>query len=248
MVEPPQPTRLREPTWLEPYPDVLLGTVVDSAPGPHARYETREAVGLAFVTALQHLPPRQRAVLVLRDVLGFSGAEVAGMLDVSPASSIDDQSGGGQGRTPTRASKGRQRAVGRWPRGSPGARFTARARARRPLRRRRGARRCRHGRFPAQRRCLGANAASALRVPGPLRGRRVPARPSDPAWRAAPARPHPSQRTAAFGCYLPDAHAAIARAYGLMVLTLQGERISAITWFADLGVFPHFGLPRTLPG
>ena len=51
----------------------------------------------------------------------------------------------------------------------------------------------------------------------------------------------------AFGCYLPDTHAAIAHAYGLMVLTLEGDRISAITWFADNSVFPHFGLPRTLP-
>jgi RNA polymerase sigma-70 factor (ECF subfamily) len=51
----------------------------------------------------------------------------------------------------------------------------------------------------------------------------------------------------AFGCYLPDAHAAITRAYALIVLTLEGDRISAMTWFGDLSVFPHFGLPRTLP-
>jgi hypothetical protein len=51
----------------------------------------------------------------------------------------------------------------------------------------------------------------------------------------------------AFGCYLPDPHAAIARSYGLMVLTLEDEGISAITWFGDRGLFPHFGLPRTLP-
>jgi len=85
MVEPPEPTRRSEPIWLEPYPDTLLDDLADSAPGPHARYEMRETVGLAFVTALQHLPPRQRAVLVLRDALGFSGAEVASMLDTSVA-------------------------------------------------------------------------------------------------------------------------------------------------------------------
>ena len=51
----------------------------------------------------------------------------------------------------------------------------------------------------------------------------------------------------AFGCYLPDTHAAIARPYGLIVLTLEGDAIAAITWFADTGVFRHFGLPRTLP-
>jgi RNA polymerase sigma-70 factor (ECF subfamily) len=51
----------------------------------------------------------------------------------------------------------------------------------------------------------------------------------------------------AFGCYLPDAQAAIARAYGLIVLTLADDRISAITWFGERSLLAHFGLPRTLP-
>ena len=68
---PPEPTRRTEPLWLQPYPDALLEDLPDNAPGPEARYETREAVALAFVTGLQRLPPRQRAVLVLRDVLGY---------------------------------------------------------------------------------------------------------------------------------------------------------------------------------
>ena len=72
--------------WLEPYPDVALEGVADAAPGPDARYEMREAVQLAFVAAIQHLPPRQRAVLLLRDVLGWSAAEGARMLDTSVAS------------------------------------------------------------------------------------------------------------------------------------------------------------------
>src|SRR5215472_17931872 len=82
----PQPTRIGEPLWLEPYPDTLLEGIADAAPGPDARFETKEAVALAFVAGLQHLPPRQRAVLVLRDVLGFRATEVAEMLDVSEAS------------------------------------------------------------------------------------------------------------------------------------------------------------------
>ena len=61
-------------TWLEPFPDTLLEGLADHAPGPEARYESREAISLAFMTAVQLLPPRQRAVLILRDVLGFRPA------------------------------------------------------------------------------------------------------------------------------------------------------------------------------
>src|ERR687887_1321209 len=81
--EPPAPTRVAEPTWLEPYPDALLEGIIDASPGPEARYETRETIELAFIAALQALPPRQRAALVLRDVLAFHTAEVAEMLDSS---------------------------------------------------------------------------------------------------------------------------------------------------------------------
>jgi len=86
MTEAPEPTRRAEPIWLQPYPDVLLEGIPDDAPGPEGRYETKEAIALAFIAGLQHLPPQQRAVLVLRDVLGFRAAEVAEMLDTSEPS------------------------------------------------------------------------------------------------------------------------------------------------------------------
>jgi RNA polymerase sigma-70 factor, ECF subfamily len=239
MVEPPEPTRRTEPVWLEPYPDVLLEGVADSTPGPVARYETSEAVGLAFVAALQHLPPRQRAVLVLRDVLGFRGAEVADMLGSSEA-----------------AVKGAlQRA-----RATLKARLAARDREEAPLPRSAGEREL-VGRF-----ALAVEAGDVEAVVSLL---------TDDAWVTMPPQPYEYQGHAAiaafledrasarggralrlvptrangqpaFGCYLPDTHAAIAHSYGLMVLTLEGDRISAITWFGDNSVLPRFGLPRTL--
>ncbi len=79
-VVPPEPTRLGEVVWLEPLPDALVAGGVDVPLGPEARYEQSESVSLAFVCALQVLPPRQIAVLILRDVLGFTAQESAGML------------------------------------------------------------------------------------------------------------------------------------------------------------------------
>src|SRR5262245_51708645 len=84
--EAPEPNRTSEVMWMEPYPDLRLDGLIDQAPGPEARIEAREAISLAFVTALQLLPPRQRAVLILRDVLGFHGREVAQLLDTTEES------------------------------------------------------------------------------------------------------------------------------------------------------------------
>jgi RNA polymerase sigma-70 factor (ECF subfamily) len=81
-VQPPEPTRLGEVPWLEPYPDVALDGLRIPL-GPEARYEQSESMSLAFVTAVQALPPRQVAVLILRDVLGFPAQDVAEMLDTT---------------------------------------------------------------------------------------------------------------------------------------------------------------------
>jgi RNA polymerase sigma-70 factor, ECF subfamily len=240
MVEPPEPTRLSEPIWLEPYPDVLLEGLADSVPTPHARYETQEAVGLAFVTALQHLPPRQRAVLVLRDALGFSGAEVAGMLDTTETAvkgalqraraTLDEHVPTGEReRAPTPDSWRERELVGRfaaaYERGDVDAvvsLLTDDAWVRMP---------------PQPYEYQGRTAIAAL-----LRDRAL--------LRGVPLRLVPTRANGqpAFGAYLPDAHAPISRAYALIVLTLEGDRISAMTWFGDLGLFPHFGLPRILSG
>jgi RNA polymerase sigma-70 factor (TIGR02960 family) len=240
MVEPPEPTRLREPVWLEPYPDALLDDLVDSAPGPHARYETRETVGLAFVTALQHLPPRQRAVLVLRDALGFSRAEVARMLDTTEAAvkgalqraraTLDEHvPAGGLEGAPMPGSRRERELVGRfaaaYERGDVDtvvSLLTDDAWVRMP---------------PQPYEYQGQTAIAAL-----LRDRAI--------RRGAPLRLVATRANGqpAFGAYLPDSRAAISRAYALIVLTLEGDRISAMTWFGDLGVFAHFGLPRILPG
>ena len=85
-VEPPEPTDYNEVPWLEPYPDVLLDELADDAPTPDAIYDAREAISLGFVSALQLLPPRQRAVIVLSDVLGYRPREIAAMLDATEQS------------------------------------------------------------------------------------------------------------------------------------------------------------------
>ena len=239
MTEPPEPTRLTEPIWLQPYPGALLEGMPDASAGPEARYETRETIGLAFVAALQHLPPRQRAALVLRDVLGFRTAEVADMLET----------------TETSVKGALQRA-----RATLEARMPAGARDRVPLpdsaKERELVRRftdaAEQGDTDAIVSLLTDDAWLTMPPePYEYHGRSaIAAFLRDRAIRrGVPLRLVPTRANGqpAFGCYLPDSQAAIMHAYGLLVLTLDAERISAITWFVDRSVFSHFGLPRTLP-
>jgi RNA polymerase sigma-70 factor, ECF subfamily len=239
MDQPPEPTRRTEPIWLEPYPDVLLEGIADRSPGPAARYEARESIELAFIVALQYLPPRQHAALVLRDVLGFRTAEVAEMLDTGEAS----------------VKGALQRARAALEKRLPAA---DRDRAPRPN--------------SARERALVARFADAFQSgdvdevvalltddalltmpPQPLEYQGHDAIAAYLRYRAglrgAPLRVVPTRANTqpALGCYLPDAQAAIARPYSLIVLTLEGDRIAAITRFvADAALFGHFGLPRTL--
>jgi RNA polymerase sigma-70 factor (TIGR02960 family) len=235
----PAPTRLTEPVWVQPYPDVLLEEIPDRSPGPAARYEARESIELAFIVALQRLPPRQRAALVLRDVLGFRTAEVAAMLDTGEASvkgalqrareALRDRLPDAERERAPRPNSDRERQLaGRFADAVESgdidevvALLTDEALLTMP---------------PQPLEYQGHEAIAAfLRYRAELRGVTL---------RVVPTR---ANTQPAFGCYLPDAHAAIARPYGLIVLTLEGEAIAAITWFADTGLFRHFGLPRTLP-
>jgi RNA polymerase sigma-70 factor (TIGR02960 family) len=235
----PRPTSVGEPLWLQPFPDVLLENLADAAPGPEARYETSEAIGLAFVTGLQQMPPLQRAVVVLRDVLGFRVREVAEMLDTTEAS----------------VASALQRA-----RATLEARLPARSRERAPLPRSAREREL-VTRFAEAFQSRDIDGLVALLTddalvtmpphPFEYRGRiaiasflsTVPAGGALDRFHLVATR---ANGQPAFGFYLKDAHCPVARAAGLLVLTLEGDRVSALTAFHDTSVFPLFGLPRAL--
>jgi RNA polymerase sigma-70 factor (TIGR02960 family) len=239
--EAPRPTRRGEPVWLQPYPDALLAGLPDTTVGPEALYEAKETIALAFVVAVQHLPPRQRVVLLLRDALGFRSPEVADMLNTSEAS----------------VNSALQRA-----RATMTALLPARDRERAPLPR------------SAKERGLAQRFAAAFADDNVDD---VVALLTDDAWftmppanleyqgRAAIASfltqsaqyrgnrhtlliPTRANGQPAFGCYVPDERAQIFHLHGILVLTMEGDKISAITRFIDGGPMPHFGLLRTLPG
>jgi RNA polymerase sigma-70 factor (TIGR02960 family) len=236
----PEPTRSGEPLWLEPYPDALLGDLPDTAPGPEARYEARESVSLAFVAALQHLPPRQRAALVLRDVLGFRAAETAAALNCTADAANN------------LLKRARAAMAGRLP---PGWRDQA------PLpgsvREQevtvRFADAFQHGDVQSVVALLTDDAWLTMPpLPFEYQGRdsighflhAVSFRHGTRLPRLIPTR---ANGQPAFGQYVRDPHTPVGHAHGLMVLTLAGDRVRTITGFTDNSVLPRFGLPRTLP-
>jgi RNA polymerase sigma-70 factor (TIGR02960 family) len=234
----PPPTRLTEPTWLEPYPDLLLEGIIDATPGPAARYETKETVELAFIAALQHLPPRQRAVLVLRDVLGYHASEVAGMLDTTEESV--------KGALKRARATIEQRRTSRDRPSPPANSLQERELARR---------------FAA---AFEANDVGGvvnlltddawLTMPPAsieYQGRDAIRDFFRAGWHRPGARYHRLLATRAntqpaFGCYRRDPDTGIAHGAGMIAITLDGGRISAITRFHDRSVMPGFGLPPTL--
>jgi RNA polymerase sigma-70 factor (TIGR02960 family) len=237
----PEPTRVGAPTRLEPYPDVLLEGIIDSSPGPDARYEARETLELAFIAALAHLPPRQRATLVLRDVLGFHAAEVADLLDSSVDSvksalkraraTIEERlPATGRDHPPLANSAGERELVRRFADAFQAddingvvALLTEDAWLTMP---------------PTILEYQGRSAIASFleEVATWRRGQR---------YRLTPTR---ANTQPAFACYRTDAHTPIAHATGLVVLTLQGEEIAAITQFLDPSILSRFGLPPTLHG
>jgi RNA polymerase sigma-70 factor (TIGR02960 family) len=236
-VEPPEPTRLGELVWLEPFPDALLEGAIDMPLGPEARYEQTEAISLAFVTALQLLPPRQLAVLILRDVLGFHANEVAGMLD-STVESVNSA------LKRARASLQRRQPPtdGREPAPAPDSPSERALLAE-------FVRAYESGDLDVLVALLTEGVhVSMPPIPLEYQGRGVVARLFASIFgsgRRVDLVPTRANGQPAFGAYL-RASTGIRHGTGLFVLTLTGDRISVFTRF-DSSVLPWFGLPRSLP-
>jgi RNA polymerase sigma-70 factor (ECF subfamily) len=234
---------LTETVWLDPFPDE---GIPDGHASPDARYEQRESVELAFIAALQHLPERQRAVLLLRDVLGFAPAEIAVALDATPAavySTLQRAHAAVEERLPARSQQATLRTIGderlralverfvrAWEDADVAtitAMLTADATLAMP---------------PRPNWYRGAAAIGAFLAKGPL---------SAPRWRHLPAR---ANGQLAFGVYFSDGEPAY-RGQVIHVLTLDDDaRIAAMTAFHGAGTFARFGLPpeirrdsRTIP-
>jgi RNA polymerase sigma-70 factor (TIGR02960 family) len=228
----PEPSfRGSEPSWLEPYPDALLDEIVDREPGPEARYQSWESISLAFLAALQQLSPRQRAVLILRDVLGFRAAEAARMLDTTEnavETALRRARGGLDRNSVTRPDSAVEQRVA--------AAF---------------ARAFEAGDVDAVVALL-ADDVRLTMPPVPLEYHGVAAVRN---FLAAVALqdgqryvliPTRANGQPAYGSYSCDSRTPIRHAHGVMVLGLSGDRIIAVTRFLDNALLSRFGLPHSL--
>ena len=231
------------PPWLEPHPDVMLDVLGDQSPGPEPRYGSAEATSLTFITALQLLPPQQRAALVLCDVLGYHPSEAARMLDTTP-------------EAVHRALKHARVTVDTRLADSNGSSTDNRSPARRPDA---AAEHRLVARFTDAVESADVDALIGLLVSdvrlsmppamleyrGIASAQRILAATFHPGrtYRVIPTR---ANGQPAFGMYLADPHASVHRAYCLLVLTTAGDHITAITAFST-NVMPRFGLPRIVP-
>ena len=230
---------LAESVWVEPYPDEALGVEsVDTAPA--ARYELRESVELAFVAALQQLPARQRAVLILREVLGFSAKEVAEMLETSVASvksALQRARKAVEERVPEESQQQALRTLGDAGVGELAQRYMD-AFERNDV--------------DAVVAMLTEDATIAMPpTPTWYRGRDAmaafyAARPmaAGMRWRHIPTR---ANGQLAVGCYLWDEQERAFEAHSLDVLTLRGDRIAEVTAFLGAGFLRDLGLPPRAP-
>jgi RNA polymerase sigma-70 factor (TIGR02960 family) len=236
-VEPPEPTQLGEVVWLQPLPDELVQIDQDPRTGPEKWYEQSESISLAFITALQVLPPRQIAVLILRDVLGFHASETADVL----GSTVDSVNSALR-RARSSLARHRQETANHEP--PPAANSAQENTA--------------VARFVHAYQAGDIDAVVALLtsdvfismppIPFEFKGTEAAARFCNSIFSSG--RMFDLVRTRAngqpaFGSYLrgPDG---VSHAVGLIVLTLSGDRISAMTRFENT-VMAWFGLPRSLP-
>ena len=228
---------ITESVWLEPYPDTNLGLA--SPAGPEARYEQREAVELAFIAALQHLPARQRAVLILRDVLGYSARETGEILDTTPIS-IDsalqrahkavDERLPSQSQQQTLRLLGDdeltrlvQRYVAAWEGNDVDAIVSMLAEDARIVM------------PPLPSWYAGREQIAAFLPRYPLAGVRE--------WRLLPTS---ANGQPALGAYVRDGQTGGFRAHSVNVLTLRDSFIEEITAFLDANEFSRFGLPDSI--
>jgi RNA polymerase sigma-70 factor (TIGR02960 family) len=232
----PEPTSPSEVIWLEPYPDVLLDGLPDKTPGPAARYQTREAMSLAFVAALQLLPPRQRVALVLRDVLGYRAKEVAVMLETTEeavTSALRHARGNLRRRLP--------RPTGPAP--APGSQAEQAI-----------VERLTTAYETGNVNALVSLLADDVTITAPLAGgqyvgtavaRRFFETAVFPPGRTYRLIPTRANGQPAFGVYVRDPATRIFHVNGMLVLTLAGDRVRAMTRFDNTPI-ARFGLPRRL--